>query len=255
MPNRILRDWTDSFTMDSLDAHTERFFVRLIMKVDDYGCFYSDTRLIKANLFPLKPDVRETDISRWLTACEKSGLVTLYNVANKGYLQITNFKQVLRQKNKKYPLPTECESSDTHMQSNCFLETKRKETEVEVEKSSPPPLISDPLNQFQILPLLECAKKYFNSSQYQMARELLCINGHIGSIDGLKSICKEFIQHCQLEGKIERTVDEFAKHFRFWVLDPKRKSNEKLSQNGKPIDQKVLKQLEDARNNSGKGSP
>lgn len=106
MPNRILRDWTDSFTINALDAHAERFFTRLIMKVDDFGAFHADTRLLKSYLFPLLPDIRETDISRWLAACEKAGLVRCY-VDGKGrnYLQIQNFKQRMRQQVAKFPQP------------------------------------------------------------------------------------------------------------------------------------------------------
>jgi len=37
MPNRILRDWTDSDRVNSLSAEAERLFIRLIMKADDYG--------------------------------------------------------------------------------------------------------------------------------------------------------------------------------------------------------------------------
>ncbi|MDF2931248.1 MAG: uncharacterized protein K0R36_579 [Chryseobacterium sp.] len=140
MPNRILRDWTDSFLIDDLDVNAERFFVRLIMKVDDYGRFYSDTRLLKSNLFPLKTDIRETDIARWLTACEKSGLITVYTIANKSYLQIKNFKQQLRQKTEKYPPPLEITKDDVNMHSRCIaddtlLHTRNEvETETEVEK-------------------------------------------------------------------------------------------------------------------------
>lgn len=140
MPNRILRDWTDSFLIDDLDVNAERFFVRLIMKVDDYGRFYSDTRLLKSNLFPLKTDIRETDIARWLTACEKSGLITVYTIANKSYLQIKNFKQQLRQKTEKYPPPLEITKDDVNMHSGCIADDKllrtrnEVETETEVEK-------------------------------------------------------------------------------------------------------------------------
>lgn len=135
MPNRILRDWTDSFIMDNLDSNEERFFVRLIMKVDDYGCFHADTRLLRANLFPLKTDIRDADISRWITACEKAGLITIYNVAKKEFLQITNFKQALRQKTKKFPLPNECIADDTHTHSNSIsiASLKRSRNEVETE--------------------------------------------------------------------------------------------------------------------------
>lgn len=106
MPNRILRDWTDSFTINSLDAHAERFFTRLIMKVDDFGAFHADTRLLKSYLFPLLPDIRETDITRWLAACEKAGLVRCYvDGKSRKYLQILNFKQRMRQQVAKFPQP------------------------------------------------------------------------------------------------------------------------------------------------------
>ena len=42
MPNRILRDWTDSERVNALTVQGERFFVRLIMKVDDYGRLYGN---------------------------------------------------------------------------------------------------------------------------------------------------------------------------------------------------------------------
>ncbi|WP_145953280.1 hypothetical protein [Chryseobacterium indologenes] len=138
MPNRILRDWTDSFIVDELDVHAERFFVRLIMKVDDFGRFSADKRLLKSQLFPLKSDIRDTDIARCLTACEKAGLITIYTVASKCYLQIENFKQTLRQKTTKYPSPDECIADATHMISNSesIASLKRNETETETETES-----------------------------------------------------------------------------------------------------------------------
>ena len=74
----ILRDWTDSRTVDVLDAHAERFFARLLMKVCDFGRHPADPRLLNSKLFPLKRTVRDTDISRWLAACESAGLVRCY---------------------------------------------------------------------------------------------------------------------------------------------------------------------------------
>src|SRR5215475_9590904 len=108
VPNRILRDWTDSFAVNDLDAHEERFFVRLIMKADDFGRFHADTRLLKANLFPLLPDIRDTDISRWIAACEKAGLIRCY-VDGRGrqFLEIQNFRQRTRQSESRFPAPSE----------------------------------------------------------------------------------------------------------------------------------------------------
>lgn len=133
MPNRILRDWTDSEKIDQLDVHAERFFTRLIMKVDDFGRYSANVKLLKSSLFPLRTDIRETDIPRWLTACEKSGLIALYTVASKDYLQINEFKQVLRQKVQKYPSPEECLADDKQMTSKRLASASLKGNEVETK--------------------------------------------------------------------------------------------------------------------------
>lgn len=112
MPNRMLRDWTLSEKMNALHPLAERFFTRLIMKVDDYGCFYADTRILKSNLFPLLLDnVREADLTRWMAECQKAGLVVLYENAGKKYLQILDFRQRLDRAKSKYPLPQDVTDS------------------------------------------------------------------------------------------------------------------------------------------------
>lgn len=106
MPNRMLRDWTNSDKVNSLSPQAEVFFVRLIMKVDDFGCFWADTRLLKANLFPLKLDkIREADMSRWMDECWKAGLIVLYEESGKKYLQVRDFRQRLDRAKAKFPLP------------------------------------------------------------------------------------------------------------------------------------------------------
>jgi hypothetical protein len=125
MPNRILRDWTDSETVDQLSIQAERFFTRLIMKADDYGRYTANLKMLKSTLFPLKTDVRETDISLWLTECEQCGLIALYNIAMRDYLQIENFKQQLRQKNEKYPPPTNGKPDDKQMHSTRIADAQQ----------------------------------------------------------------------------------------------------------------------------------
>ena len=146
----MLRDWTQSEKIDELTSESERFFTRLIMKVDDYGCFWADTRLLKANLFPLKLDkIREADMLRWMAECQKAGLIVLYEVNQKKYLQIIDFRQRLDRAKAKFPLPTGEDPLTTG--KNDFPEIVNDfppETEVEVEKkkkgiigekSAPPP--------------------------------------------------------------------------------------------------------------------
>jgi hypothetical protein len=139
MPIRMLRDWTLSDKVDEISCEAERFFTRLIMKVDDYGCFYADTRIIKANLFPLKLDrVREADLLRWMAECQNAGLIVLYESDQKKYLQIIDFKQRLDKARSKFPLPhTNIEFREVVNELPAETEYET-ETETDVIGASPP---------------------------------------------------------------------------------------------------------------------
>lgn len=89
------------------------------MKVDDYGCFYADARLLKANLFPLRMDkIREADIPRWIAECEKAGLIALYESSHKQYLQILDFRQRLDRAKAKFPLPPLTQPDNGHREAD-----------------------------------------------------------------------------------------------------------------------------------------
>lgn len=106
MPNRILREGIlTSDRVDSLDAAAEVFYRRLMSKVDDHGLYDGRPAILRANLYPLRVDrVREADISRWIAACEKAGLIALYQVDGKPYLQMLDTKWIARTE-PKYPKP------------------------------------------------------------------------------------------------------------------------------------------------------
>jgi hypothetical protein len=132
MPIRMLRDWTASDKMNEVSVHTERFFTRLIMKVDDHGCFYADARLLKASLFPLILDgIREADILRWTAECEKAGLIVVYEHDSKKYLQIQDFRQRLDKARSKFPLPIVNDFQRVEGSRNGFPAETETETETE----------------------------------------------------------------------------------------------------------------------------
>lgn len=140
MPNRILRDWTDSERVNELSVHAERFFVRLIMKADDFGRYTANIKLLKAALYPLLSDsIRDADITRWMTECQKSGLIVVYEVSSKPIVQIQNFNQRLRQSVEKYPPPPDgllsasCGQLTVNSQSIDRLKRNEVETESETE--------------------------------------------------------------------------------------------------------------------------
>ena len=107
MPNRILRDWTDSEPVNSLSWQAECLFIRLIMKADDYGCFNGNAKLLRSLLFPLKDGLRDTDISRWIAECVTAGLIRVYRAENKPFIEIRNYQQRLKNSRRKFPAPPE----------------------------------------------------------------------------------------------------------------------------------------------------
>ena len=105
MPNRILRDWTDSEHVNALSWQAECLFIRLIMKADDYGCFYGNPRLVRSLLFPLKDGLKDSDVKKWIAECVNAGLVRLYSTDGKPFMAIEKFGQRLKQSRRKFPEP------------------------------------------------------------------------------------------------------------------------------------------------------
>lgn len=113
MPNRILRDGIlSSERVNELDWPAEVFYRRLLSIVDDYGRLEYSEKLLRAKLYPLRVDaVREADISRWIAACVKAGLIVLYEGVIppwKRYLVYLNLKHKTRTPSKCPDPPPEC---------------------------------------------------------------------------------------------------------------------------------------------------
>lgn len=106
MPNRIIRAGINSSDrVNQLDSAEEVFYRRLLNEVDDHGCFDARPAILRASLFSLRVDrVREADISRWIAACVKAGLIVLYEAGGKSFLQVLDTRWQIRSQ-PKYPLP------------------------------------------------------------------------------------------------------------------------------------------------------
>lgn len=105
MPNRILRDWTDSYHIERLSPEAERLFIRIIMKADDYGRFHGDPRLIRSACFPLLASVTDSHVDAWMKECLEAGCLIKYQVKGRRYLAVVEFKQRLRNEASKFPSP------------------------------------------------------------------------------------------------------------------------------------------------------
>ena len=106
MPDRIVR--AAILTSDgvcSLSWPAEVFYRRLMSVVDDYGRYDGRVSVLKSHCYPLQTDkVSERDVGKWLSESAAAGLVTLYSVGEKPYLQVERFNQRIRS-DSKWPAP------------------------------------------------------------------------------------------------------------------------------------------------------
>lgn len=123
MPNRIIRDAIlTSEAVASLGWPEEVFYRRLHSIVDDYGRYEANPQLLRSRCYPLQTDnVRTADITRWMAACQKAGLILGYEVAGKQYLEVLKFGQQQRTASK-YPAPIPVDNNRNHLISNEHLD-------------------------------------------------------------------------------------------------------------------------------------
>lgn len=139
MPNRIIRESILSSEKVALLGWPEEVFYRRLQSVvDDYGRFEANVQLLRARCYPLQTDqVRAADISRWMAACQKAGLILCYEVDRKQYLEVLNFGQQQRSASK-FPAPdSKCYQvpADAHLGVSVFGDVSEG---VGVPAASPP---------------------------------------------------------------------------------------------------------------------
>jgi len=109
VPNRILKESIcTSDDINTLTPQEEVFFYRLMVNCDDYGRFDARVPILKARLYPLKDNVKSSDIERYLiklSNIKPTPLIVLYLSDNIRYLQMTKWDkhQQIRAKRSKYP--------------------------------------------------------------------------------------------------------------------------------------------------------
>lgn len=108
MPTRLIREGIiNSDRVNELDWAAEVFYRRLLNKVDDHGLYDARLSVLRTSLYPVRVDrVREADCSRWLAACEKAGLIVLYEAEGKPFLKALDTRWQTRSE-PKYPAPDE----------------------------------------------------------------------------------------------------------------------------------------------------
>lgn len=161
MPSRILREGIlTSERVDSLAHHSELFYRRLMSVVDDFGRFDGRPQMLRVSCFPLRVDrVREADISRWLDELQTAGLIALYAVNGKPYLEMHDFRQQVRAKESRFPGPPNllggCVADAKQAQSGCNADEHVdgggdggvvEDVDEDVDEKNSPPRVRDPVS-------------------------------------------------------------------------------------------------------------
>lgn len=215
MPNRTIRDFTDSEKVNGLSWKAECFFVRLMMKADDFGSFHANAKLLKANLFPHKvDDISDEEITEWKNECEKANLIVLYTANKKQYLRILEFGQRLRNMRNKFPEPEEKKPSNEPENSNpqqlaATCSEQPPEDEVEGKKN----------------PKMKTKENGITSptKHEDFLIEFLKDEGMIDAVkiqtrvDPEIEILKKFNAHCKIEHKNHLKYSEWCSHLRSWI--------------------------------------
>jgi hypothetical protein len=134
MPNRVIREGIiDSERINMLSEAAEVFYRRLQSIVDDYGCYDARIEMLRVKLYPLRVEtVSAEKIHKCMTECIEAGLIRTYTVSGKSYLEILDFGQTIRIKQRKFPPPP---GSDMQMISGCDADDIHMRREREKEKN------------------------------------------------------------------------------------------------------------------------
>lgn len=216
MPNRIIRDWTDSLIIDSLKYEEEVLFVRLIMKADDYGNFHANSKMIKSLCFPLKETIRLSDIDRWLVTLEATGLIRKYEAKGTQFLHIINFGQRLRQKKSVFPPFDNTSSGCPPLVSDppAIGGLKRREVETEEEEKGKP--------RHENAFVVYNAEEEILKNPIELER--ICMSAG-SDIDKAKKILRKYHLYLEENEKYPKGKKSVFAGFEKWLLNEKKFTN------------------------------
>lgn len=111
MPQRFLRPGiTTSDAWNAVSFEAQSFYIRILTLVDDFGRCDARVAILHGLCFALRPDIALPKTTELRGELHSSGLVLVYSVAGKEYLQVTKWQERARSQSK-YPEPSggECQ--------------------------------------------------------------------------------------------------------------------------------------------------
>ncbi len=124
MPNRIIKESIcTSENLNQLSVEAENLFYRLIVKADDFGCYYGNVKIVKNTCYPLRADsIKDKQITSWLNELVNADLIIIYQAADgKQYIKLTKWEkhQQKRATRSKFPTPDDENMTAISNDINC----------------------------------------------------------------------------------------------------------------------------------------
>lgn len=110
MPNRlIIETIRTSPEIERLSDGAEAFFLRLTTVVEDYGRFDARGDVLRSAVYPIRRRMTTQRVLDRLAECVDAGIVSVYDVSDRPYLQVVNWSkyQRVRAQKSKFPAPSE----------------------------------------------------------------------------------------------------------------------------------------------------
>lgn len=149
MPERIVRPGIlTSESINSLSWAAEVFYRRLMSVADDYGRFDGRIQVLRASLYPLQLDhVSDADVRKWRLQSAEAGVVSVYEVDGKEFVQIAKFNQRMRGK-PRWPAPNDGDPPQLAATRGDCPPSSYSETETETEAQTPLSAFADDGERF-----------------------------------------------------------------------------------------------------------
>lgn len=115
MPQRFLRPGiTNSDAWNSVSFEAQSLYIRILTLVDDFGRYDGRVPVLHGQCFALRPDVKPQRTAGFRSELQTAGLIDVYEVDGKEFIQMTKWTERARGDKSKFPdpVPVTEESSD-----------------------------------------------------------------------------------------------------------------------------------------------
>lgn len=104
MPQRFLRPGiTNSDAWNSVSFEAQSFYIRIITLVDDFGRYDGRIPVLHGQCFALRNDIKPQRTAALRGELHESGLIDVYAVDGKDYLQVAKWSERARCEKSKFP--------------------------------------------------------------------------------------------------------------------------------------------------------